>query len=137
MRHLLVVLGLGLLVSGCARDLAILYIATEPPGAEVVSVDDGQHLDDGTGTPTEVLFHRANFPYSSDSIKLLIYKDCYRPDLRVVTIDRWYGSIDEARLNGNNVRPRLAAVANCINLHGQHVRRGALPAKSQDEVAKR
>jgi hypothetical protein len=92
---------------------AVLYVASDPPGAEVVSTKDGQHFDDGTGTPSETIFTRDHFPFWNSQVGLLIYKDCYRPVFEFVTIDKWYDNLEEARINGNNVTPRLSAVPTC------------------------
>ena len=106
-------------VLGCAQGVpgegkyAVLYVASDPEGAEVISTNDGQALGSDTGTPIRVVFDRQSYPYGGDPIGLLIFKACYRPVFQRVTIDRWYSKIYDADVNANNVRPRLVPYANC------------------------
>jgi hypothetical protein len=92
---------------------ALLYVTSDPPGASVTSTNDGQTLDDGSGTPSQTLFRRSHFPYGDQPIGLLIYATCFKPAFKRVNINRWYGTIVDAQSNPNVVRVALDRLTNC------------------------
>jgi hypothetical protein len=108
----LLVLTVATSLLGCSQPgrYAVLYVASDPPLAEVISTNDGQHLDDGTGTPSETIFTRDHMPYPGGELGLLVYRECYRPFFQFVKIDKWYDDLETARINGNNVMPRLSPI---------------------------
>ena len=99
-------------LAGCAG-YADLYTMSQPPGAQVIALNDGQSIDDGTGTPAEVLFERSHYPYGT-ALRLLFYKECYRPVFQTINIDRWYETSDEAKKKPNRIYINLTKLTNCV-----------------------
>lgn len=92
---------------------ATLYVASDPPGAVITSTSDGQTLSDLGGTPTVVTFIKSKFPYSEQTIGLLTYKECFRPSFDRITINRWYRTPEEAKINPHQLRPTLVRILDC------------------------
>lgn len=92
---------------------AVLYVASEPPGAEVISTDDGLTLSDATGTPATIVYIKSKFPYLNQMIGVLVYKDCFRPTFDRIAINRWYRTEEEAKENPHIFRPSLFPLKSC------------------------
>lgn len=92
---------------------AVLYIASAPAGAVVISTLDGTTFSDAAGTPTEVMFIKSKFPFGASPVGLLVYKDCYRPAFGRISINRWYRTKEEARIYPHQYRPALEKIQVC------------------------